>query len=60
MNTMHHGGPDVRLEQAKQSQLEAQEHRCKLAKKWAEGDLHITTSLPFCTLVVEIMGERGE
>ena len=61
MDTVCHGRPDVRLEQATQSHLDAQEHGCKLAKKWAEpeGNPCVTTSLPLCTLVVEIV-DRGE
>ena len=55
----YRGRPNLRLEQAKESHLDAQERGCQLAKKWAEGDPSVTASLPLCTLVVEIV-DRGE
>ena len=55
----YRGRPNLRLEQAKESLLNTQEQGCQLAKKWAEGDPSVTTSLPLCTLVVEIV-DRGE
>ena len=55
ISTVRHGRVDVRLEQEKQSHLEAQEHGRELAKQWAEGDSDPTTSLPLCTLVIEIV-----
>ena len=60
INTVRHGRLDVRLEQEKQSHLEAQEHGCDLAKKWAEGDSSVTPSLPLCTLVIEIVDREEQ